>query len=253
MLAADLHVHSLASRCGLHTVLELLAEARRLGLEVLAITDHDEGPGTATRVLSYRFPREWQGVRLLVGLELCIRAGGALKLPSAVKLADLDVCLAGFHPTGRARGDGPERLAADLAAALAGHPYLDVITHPTIRPFPLRPEDAARLAAQAGVALEVNNCALRYGKERREDVLAMLRACQRHGTQVVVSSDTHALPELGQDELARPLLAEAGLDPALWVNSTAERALAFVEARRAAKRAADQAAEPAGAPLTGRR
>ncbi len=29
MLEADLHVHRLASRCGLHTVLELLAEARR--------------------------------------------------------------------------------------------------------------------------------------------------------------------------------------------------------------------------------
>ena len=40
MLEIDLHVHSIFSHCGLHTVLELINQARATGMKGLAITDH---------------------------------------------------------------------------------------------------------------------------------------------------------------------------------------------------------------------
>ncbi|MBN2496598.1 MAG: PHP domain-containing protein [Deltaproteobacteria bacterium] len=235
----DLHVHTSASRCGLHSLLEVLAHARGLGMRCVAITDHDDEPAAAVRVLSYRFPREWEGLRVLAGIELGIRDGGRIRIPHPVKLRDLDICLAGFHANSRERNDlEAEELTDELEYALAHYPFIDVISHPTIRGFALEPERTARLAARHGAALEVNNCSLRYGKEEPERVLALLDAARRHGCLVAIDSDAHTVAELGGDEKARPLVEQAGIPAERIVNRSLEAVVEFVEARRRFKRAA---------------
>ena len=231
----DLHIHTSKSPCGLHSLLEILELAREKGMSMVAITDHDVAPGHAIRVFSYRFPPTWKGLRVLKGIELSIRDGGKLRIPPAIQIQDLDLCLAGFHPDGRTTRNNPKACIEDLGSLLARYPFIDILTHPFIKGFELEPEPCADLIAQHGAAVEVNNSALRYGKENPDKLLALLALCKARRIPVAVNSDTHAADELGNDQEALGLLAQADFPEDLILNASAERVLSFIESRRARK------------------
>ena len=45
----DLHIHTVKSPCGLHTLLEILDLAAERGMTLIAVTDHDfDEPGRAS-------------------------------------------------------------------------------------------------------------------------------------------------------------------------------------------------------------
>jgi putative hydrolase len=228
----DLHIHTIKSPCGLHTLLEILGLAADLNMDLIAITDHDFDSGYGIRVFSYRFPSTWKGIRILKGMELSIRDGGQVRVPPAVKLQDIDICLAGFHTTNRRAGGDPGQCTDDLQAALENYPFNDILTHPTISPYDLQHERAAKLLAEHGVAAEANNSSLLLGKEDEDRVVSMLAACARHRVAVAVNSDTHAAPELGCDELALQAVEKAGVPDDLILTSSVETVLDFVESRR---------------------
>ena len=169
----DLHVHTIESDCGLHTLLEILELARQKGMSLVAITDHDFGCGTRTRVQSYRFPKEWNGVRVLSGIELSVRDGGHVHIPEKVRMDSLDLCLLAFNAEVRTIRDDPVRCTDELEFALRSSPFVDILAHPTIHGFDLDHERAARLLSRYGVAMEVNNCSLRYEKADRASTLLL--------------------------------------------------------------------------------
>jgi putative hydrolase len=228
----DLHIHTVKSPCGLHTLLEILDLAAERDMSLIAVTDHDFDGAYGTRVLSYRFPGTWKGIRVLKGIELSIRDGGVVKLPPAIQLKDMDICLAGFHATNRGPGNDPEKCTDDLQAALEKYPFIDILTHPTIAPYDLQHQRAARLLAEHGVAAEANNSSLLLAKEEESRVVSMLSACAQAGVPVAINSDTHAAPELGQDELALQAVGKAGVPDELILTRSVESVLDFVEKRR---------------------
>lgn len=238
MGAVDLHVHTNKSPCGLHTLLEILGLARERGMEMVAITDHDHGKGTGIRVLSYRFPKVYQGIRILAGIEFSIRDGGVLAVPASVKIEALDICLAGFHETNRTIRDDPRQCTDDLEQLLERFPFVDILAHPTIAGFDLEHERAAALLARHGVAVEINNSALRYGKEDPERLAHLVRCCVDQAVPVAIDSDAHTAPELGADELAREVLARAEVPEELVLTANVERVERFVQERRPLKLAA---------------
>ncbi len=231
----DLHIHTIKSPCGLHTLLEILDLAQDRGMTLIAVTDHDFDAGYGIRVLSYRFPPIWKGIRVLKGIELSIRDGGQVRVPSAVKLKDIDICLAGFHATNRKTGGDPRKCTDDLQAALENYPFIDILTHPTISPYDLEHERAAGLLAEHGVAVEANNSSLLLKKEAEDRVVSMLRACAGRRVPVAVNSDTHTAPELGGDQLALRAVAKAGVPDDLILTRSVESVLDFVEKRRTNK------------------
>jgi len=228
----DLHIHTVKSPCGLHTLLEILDLAVERNMSLIAVTDHDFDAAYGIRVFSYRFPGTWKGIRVLKGIELSIRDGGVVKIPSAVKLKDLDICLAGFHATNRKIGRDPEQCTNDLQTALENYPFIDILTHPTIAPYDLQHQRAAGLLAEHGVAAEANNSALLYGKEEEAGLVSLLSACAQAGVPVAVNSDTHTAVELGQDQAALQAVAKAGVPDELILTRSIESVLDFVEKRR---------------------
>lgn len=99
MLQVDLHSHTLFSRCGLHTILEMLNQARALGLEALAITDHGLTLGGHLNGPFFdRLQDPVPGVKLLKGVECnVLNDGGHIDLPMQW-IQHLDVVLVGLHP-----------------------------------------------------------------------------------------------------------------------------------------------------------
>ena len=106
MLSVDLHVHSLFSSCGLHTLLELLEGGRRAGLAAMAITDHGlaVGNGRLTSVFFERFKCPYDDIVLYKGIELNILDDtGAVDIVWQF-MPFIDIILLGVHPNLPPRG-----------------------------------------------------------------------------------------------------------------------------------------------------
>ncbi len=241
MLEADLHVHSLFSACGLHTILELLDHGRAIGLKTMAITDHGPGlgEGRLTSVFFERFRSPYPGLTLYKGLELNV-------LPERGKvdvvwqfMPFIDILLLGIHPNLKP-GQSKQFYTDLVVAALENNPFIDILTHPNDTNYPLDYHTVAETAKRLGVALELNNSKVLYRRSTAEEALLLIQACKEVGCRMAVNSDTHALLELGGDESVRPLFGKAGFPMEMVVNRNAEAASAFIESRRELKRAAVQ-------------
>jgi putative hydrolase len=235
MLFVDFHSHTLFSKCGLHTVVEMLAEAKARGLVALAVTDHgprlEGGPPTT---FWDRLFNPVEGIRLLKGLECNIVSDdGDIDFPQKM-LKYADIVLLGLHPhlpAGKPAGHN----TALLIRALEKNPFVDIVTHPEDVQYPLEFELLARFAREHRLALECNNSKILNSRVPPERMIEFLDTCKRIGCRLAVNSDAHALGEVGLDDSVRPLLQVVGFPEGLIVNSTAESAFAFVEERRKIK------------------
>jgi putative hydrolase len=235
MLSVDFHSHSLFSKCGLHTIVEMLIEAKARGLEALAITDHGPGlKGGPPTTFWDRLFDPVHGIRLLKGLECNIIADdGTIDFPQQM-LKYADIVLLGLHPHLPA-GKPREHNTALLMRALVKNPFVDIVTHPEDLQYPLDFKTLAAFAKERGLVLECNNSKVLNHRVPPERMVELLDACKRAGCRVAVDSDAHALGEVGLDESVRPLLETVGFPAELIVNKTAESAFAFVEERRKVK------------------
>jgi len=235
MLEVDFHSHTHFSKCGLHSIIEMLAEARIRGLAALAITDH--GPMLQSGTPSTFFDRlvdPVDGIRLLKGMECNIASeDGAIDFPGKF-LKFTDIILLGLHPHLPA-GKPKEHNTGLLIRALEKNPFVDIVTHPEDVQYPVDFDVLARYAKSHGVALECNNSKILNKRVSPELMVELLDSCKNIGCRIAVNSDAHALKEVGCDESVRPLLAQVGFPENLIVNKDAKSAFVFLEERRSIK------------------
>jgi putative hydrolase len=236
VIEVDFHVHSLFSLCGLHTVLELLARARELGMKGFAVTDHGrEIGGRLNSVFFERFVSPDPQVRILKGVECnVLDEKGGIDLPREF-LQFIDIVLCGIH-SNFPRGRTTDSYTDSMIAVIENNPQVDVVTHPNDTHYPVDYRRLAGVAARHGAVLELNNSKILYLRSTAAEACALLNACKEFGCRVAVSSDTHAIHELGDDRAVAPLLQETGFPRELIVNRDAAAAFSFIEERRALKR-----------------
>lgn len=235
MLEVDLHVHSLFSQCGLHTILELLERARSLGMKGIAITDHGlTVGGRLNSVFFERFISPFPEVDVFKGVECnLLDAKGTIDFPVKYRKF-IDIALLGIHPNTE-KGGGVRLYTDMLLKAIDRNPHLDVITHPNDPNYPVDFDELARFAAERDVALELNNSKIRYARSTVDEVKKLIAACVKYSCPVVVNSDTHAIHELGDDASIRTVIEEVGFPEELIVNRTAEHALTYIAKCRTRK------------------
>lgn len=235
MLKVDFHSHTLMSQCGIHTHLEMLQSAREKGLAGLAITDH--GPALRGRHPSTIYERledPVEGIRLIKGIEANVTdAEGNTDVPDWL-LPMLDIVLLGLHVRFAWKRRSTDWTDA-LIEAMHRNPWVDIITHPVDDNFPMNLERLAGEACEQGVALELNNSKVRYGRTTVEAVERFLAICRDTGCKLAVCSDAHTVDEIGVVDSVRPLLEKSGIPESQVVNATSGTAFGFVAARRAAR------------------
>jgi putative hydrolase len=235
MLEVDFHSHTFFSKCGLHSIIEMLTEAKNRGLAALAITDH--GPvlkGGTPSTFYDRLIDPVEGIRLLKGLECNIaQDDGTIDFPQKF-LKYADIILLGLHP--HLPADKPKsHNTALLIRALEKNPFVDIVTHPEDVRYPVDFDELAAYAQAHGVALECNNSKILNKRVSPELMRDLLSSCKRTGCRIAVNSDAHAIREIGCDESVRPLLLKVGFPEQLIVNRNAKSAFAFIEERREIK------------------
>ena len=200
-IRGDLHVHSDWSD-GYDSLRDLAQAARARGYEYLAITDHSGGRGIARGLNEERLRaqiteirklnQEFDGIQLLTGIEVDIRADGSLDLPDSI-LAELDVVIAAVHS---AMGQPKEKMTQRIIRALE-NPYVNVLAHPTCRllgerePIEVDLEEIFRVARRNGVALEINAMPDRLDLKD----LHVFRA-RELGCKLIIGTDAHRVSHL---------------------------------------------------------
>lgn len=235
MHEVDLHSHSLFSRCGVHSVIEILEAARERGLKAQAITDH--GPAKVDRINSTFFTRlidPVPGIKLLKGMECNLTDKmGHLDMDEK-RIPDCDVLLAGIHDNIRETWTDEEATEA-LLGAMRLNPWLDIITHPLCREYKIDLRAAARVARETGKALEFNNSKIRLGYISSEEQKNFIRICMEEDCLVAVNTDAHTVNELGDTEAMDLLLKEEGFPEERIVNKTFDGLMKWLEERRVFK------------------
>ena len=237
MLKCDLHTHTLKSRCGYASPLEMMDRAAELGLEALAITDHGIYTGGYISHALFRLPEMYKGVRLYKGVEVNICEDiNQIGLP-AKYLHHFDLVLAGFH-NALSDSDNPKKNNDHLLRYLDTHPYIDIVTHPGSNGFPLDMESLVPEIVPRGIALELDNTKLdstkldqgKFDYEQLRDMVALV--VQLNG-RIVCNSDAHITFEVGEDDAIQKFLDSVDTVPeSCIVNRNLESAKAFIEERR---------------------
>ncbi len=202
-LQGDLHMHTTATD-GRDDLQAMAAEAHRLGLRYIAITDHSKALAMANgldehralehaarvRALNGRF----EGLTVLAGIECDILPDGRMDLADDC-LAQLDIVVASVHSS---FGQDEAEMTARLLRAIEC-PWVDVLGHPTGRrllkrdPVKLDMDQILAAAARHRVALEIN-----CQPERLDLNDAHAHLARERGVRLVVSSDAHSTAALAR-------------------------------------------------------
>jgi predicted metal-dependent phosphoesterase TrpH len=157
MRRVDLHCHSTVSD-GTLTPADVVARAAAAGVELLALTDHDEVSGLA----GARAAAESTGIRLLNGVEVSVtwreRTLHVVGLDIDPESAPLLAGLAGIR---RGRAERAERMAAGLAAAGVGGALegaLRFVRNPAL----VSRTHFARMLVERGVCADVRSVFQRF-------------------------------------------------------------------------------------------
>jgi DNA polymerase (family 10) len=196
-LRGDLHVHTRDSD-GKSTLAEMVAAARALGYEYVAISDHSKHAVIAHGLDAARLSAQLDeidalndarpGVRVLKSCEVDVLKSGKLDLPDSL-LARLDVVTAGVH-------SDFSLSAADQTARLLkamDNRHVHILAHPTGRligersGYQVELEKVTAGARDRGCFLEINAHPSRLDLD---DVHA--RAAKDAGVLMAISSDAHS-------------------------------------------------------------
>ncbi len=200
-IKGDMHLHTTWSD-GQNSIKEMALAAKAMGYQYIAVTDHSQGVGL-THGLSEdrlraqmaeikRISREIDGILILTGIEVDIRADNTLSLSDEV-LSELDVVIASIHS---GMDEDENRMTQRIISAI-NNPHVDIIAHPTCRllgkrePVKVNMEKIFQAARDNGVTLEIN------AMPNRLDLsdVNVFRA-REMGVKLIIGTDAHDVQHL---------------------------------------------------------
>lgn len=202
MYPVDLHMHTVASTHAYSTLHDYIAEAKRKGIKLFAITDH--GPDMADAPHYWHFvnmriwPRLVDGVGILRGIESNIKNIEGEIDCSGPMLTSLDLIIAGFHEPVFPPQDSATHTQAMIAAMASGKVHM--ISHPGNPKFPV-------------------------------DIPAIAAAVRDAGGWVALGSDSHTAFTLGEFTECRKILDAVDFPEERILNVSPRRLLDFLESR----------------------
>jgi putative hydrolase len=229
MLKIDLHIHTLHSGHAYGSFYDVVNEARRKKMKMIAITDH--GPsaiGSATFLHFGMGPRapKYKDLKILWGCEANVTdADGNIDLSPQLQQR-LDILLVGLHDISTYKDIG---IAGNTKAVInmLKNPNVDVLTHPT---HPLLPYDFDKVfqaALDNDVLLELNLSKLSLGKDIPL-FKKMIDMTRKAGKKIIVNSDAHFIHEIGDDSALKKYWKELGLTDDIIINNYPDELMKFL-------------------------
>lgn len=236
-ITTDLHTHTVASGHAYSTVDEMAKGAFVKGIKLIAITDH--GPALPGGPHMYHFgnisilPERLYGVRLIKGIEANILDQGQLDLDNEY-LSFLDFVAAGLHSlTGHNLKNKEDYTAAVIAAM--ENPYLDMITHPVQREYPIDLEAVVKAAAKHNIILELNASSYSPKKSHyrgiKSESIKLLKLAIEYDVKIAVNSDAHFQADIGEYSSLNFVLDSQDFAEELIINRSETSVLNYLKKR----------------------
>ncbi len=196
-VVSSLHNHSTYSD-GKQSMKEMALAALERGYRVLAITDHSYSLGivqgvTAEDLLKQRAEMDalqeelGDRIRLLLGVEMEIRADGSLDFEDEV-LKQLDLVIGALHVSLRQ----PREQVTERMLNAIRNPYVDIIAHPTGRQIPDRDPADLDMDVLFDAALETDTALEINANPRRLDLKDIYaRRAMELGIKLSINTDAH--------------------------------------------------------------
>lgn len=224
---ADLHTHTVASGHGYSTLQEMARAAAEKGIGILGVTEHGPAVPGACDSLYFKnmivIPRVMYGVRLLLGAEINILdTSGKLDM-SDDECRMLDLRIAGIHSVCWKGGTAEENTEGVLN--VMRNPLIHIISHPGDGTASLHFEPLVHESARSHTLLEINSHSLHPARHKtvaRDNNIAILKLCKKHGVPVILGSDAHISFSVGCYDYVLPLLKETGFPEELIMNDKPE-------------------------------
>lgn len=234
-ICVDLHTHTVASGHAYSTISENALAASHKGIKLLGMTDH--GPTMPGAPHLYHFgnlaiiPEELYGVKILPGVEANITDyEGELDVPIHY-LAKMKLVLVGLHVICYPGGTSDQNTEAYIKAMK--NPYTDMMVHPGRPEFELDLERIAYMSAQLNIPVEINNSSL--ASEKRGAWANCRRFAgymMKYNSPIILGSDAHFTDRVGEFSHALSLVSEVGISEEQILNTSTERVLDYLAARR---------------------
>ena len=231
-IECDLHLHSIRSTCGFHTLLEIVEIIRKQGLKGFALTDHGPALGTPTAhfsVLLRRFPDVIDGLRVIKGIETSVlNCSGDVDMP-VLEGNPYEIVLAGLHSHDLFySSQGKEKNTRALINSMKKHPEIKILSHPCFKSLPVDIDALTDVALETGTALEINSSRLNFGRVEIDRLSRMTELASEKGTMLAVNSDGHGFAQMGNFTASLDFLEPFGMDNLNIVNRTLEETLSFL-------------------------
>lgn len=184
---------------GANSIEEMAKEAKRLGLEYIAITDHTKslamtGGSDEKKLLRQmeeidKINRSLKTIKILKGAEVNINKDGTLDIKDEV-LARLDVVGIAVH----SHFNLPRREMTERIVRAMRNPHADILFHPTGRviqkrePYDVDMDAIIRVAKETGTVLEIDAYPDRLDLKDEH-----IRKAVEAGVKLVIDSDAHSV------------------------------------------------------------
>ncbi len=195
-IKGDCHLHTKWSD-GRETIMEMAEQAKKIGYEYIAITDHASSIRVANgldaqRTLKYlkaikKADEKIKGIKILSGIEVDIKKDGSLYLPDKI-LKQIEVVIAAVHSGFKTN---KQEMTERIIKAME-NPYVHILAHPTGRlinkrePYQADINQIFEKAKKTKTVLEIN------AHWRRLDLNAnQARLAHEKGVEMVISTDAH--------------------------------------------------------------
>lgn len=223
----DTHCHSIASVHAYSTITENITYAHKIGLQLIAITDHAPSMPRGTSPSYFNnltvLPRYIEGIEVLRGVELNILdSEGNIDLSENI-LKKLDITIASMHSICIKPMSKEENTQAYINAMK--NPYITIIGHPGAPEYPFDIYSFVREAKNTNTVIEINNASLlpdsiRYGSE--PIILNLLKECKKQSVPIILGSDAHYHLYIGNFDMAQKIIDEIEMPSELILNTSVE-------------------------------
>lgn len=226
-IIADTHVHTIMSGHAHSTLLENLSFAKAKGHKFLFITDHSGELGMCPDRVAYflclnsTLPDIYDGLKIVKGCETSIINYNAeidfpddLAKNSEWTIASLHEYLlkpAGYDET------------TNIWLKIAENPYVDVIGHCGEKLWRFDFEKCIKKFKEYNKIIEFNESSIRKGKIKKDDATEIAKLCKKYELPVVVSSDAHFAPSIGEFPNSLELLDSVDFPEQLVLNADSEK------------------------------
>lgn len=236
MLKIDLHIHTLHSGHAYGSFYEVVNEAKKKNMNMIAITDH--GPamiGSASYIhfiVGHRKP-SYKNLKVLWGCEAnIIDAKGNIDLELYIQ-KKLDILLVGLHGVPKYKDLGIEG-NTNAVINMLRNPYVDILTHPTHPQHKYNFEKVFKAALDNNVLLELNISYLKRYSDKTtlklfKKMIDMTRSARK---KLIVNSDAHFIHEIGDDTILKKYWSELGLTKDIIINNYPNELIKFLERKK---------------------